>query len=84
MTELTFLNGLFAHIAEKGNIDQDTINRIIQFMKSHQFDSDAFKDDLNVLNNQQSNLYRVSNQNMEFMSTSNHFITNIYCMIYIV
>ena len=49
-------------------------------MKNHQYDSDALKDDLNVTDNQQSNVYNVSNQNMEFISKSNQFIQNIECM----
>ena len=79
-TELTFLDGLFANISEKGNIDEQTINFITGFMKTHQYDSDALREDLNTDNNQQSNLYNVCNQNMEFVLTSTQYTTNIDCM----
>ena len=49
-------------------------------MKNNQYDSDALKDDLDTVNHRQSNLGNVANQNMEFISTSNQFITNIECM----
>ena len=80
-TELTFLDGLFIDISEQGNVDQGTIKLIIQFMRTHQFDTDSFKDDINTNNDdRQSNLYNISNQNTQFMSISNRFITNTDCM----
>ena len=80
---MTFLDGLFIDISQKRNIDQETIKLIIGFMKTHQYDTDAFRSDLNTNNNEESNLYRVCNENMEFVSTSNQFITNIDCMFYV-
>ena len=62
------------------SIDQETIKVVIEFMKGHQYDTDAFGDDLNAVNHQQSNLYNICHQNMEFLSTCNQFMTNIYCM----
>ena len=52
-------------------------------MKSHNYDTDSFKDDLNTVNTEQSNLYSVCNKNMKLMATSKQFITNIDCMFYI-
>ena len=77
------MDGLFSDISEKGNIDQETICHVIKFMKTHQFDTDSFRNDLTAINYEQSNLYNVSNQNMDFVSTSNQFITNIDCMFYL-
>ena len=81
--ELTFLDGLFIDILEKGNIDQETIKLIIEFIKTHQYDTESFRMDLNAYNDiKQSNLYNISNQNMEFLSDSKQFITNFDCMFY--
>ena len=81
-TELTFLDGLFIDISEKGNIDPETIELIIKFMKAQKYDTDAFRNDLNTNNNEQSNLYNISMENIELISTSNEFITYIDCMLY--
>ena len=80
-SESTFLDGLFGDVAEKRNIiAQETVRSIIQFMRIQQYDSDAFKDDVNTVNNQQSNLYKVSNQNADFLPTSKQFINKMECM----
>ena len=72
------------YISEKENIDRETVNVVIEFMKRHQYDTDAFRNDWNTINNTQSNLYNICNGSMEFASTSNQFITNIDCMLFII
>ena len=74
------MDGLFAELSEKGTVDQKAIKGVMDFMKTHHFDSDAFKDDLGTTKNEQSNVYNVSDQNMDCIATSNQFITNIECM----
>ena len=49
-------------------------------MKTHQYDSDALRDDLIRINDEESNLYNICNGNKKFISTSKQFITNIECM----
>ena len=55
---------------------------VYDFMKTHQYDSDAVKDDLYGNDHQQSNLFHVSEQNMDFSVTCNQFISNIKSMFH--
>ena len=71
-------------VSERGNTVQETMKLIMDFMKTHQYDTDAFRDDLNTTSNRQSNLFIVCDENMEFISILNRFITNIDCMFYVV
>ena len=84
ITESTFLDALFIHISENGNVDQETIKLVIEFMKRHQYDTDSFRNDLSSINNNQTNMYNICNENIDFMAASKQFITNIDCMFYIV
>ena len=71
------LDSLFIDVSKKENIDPETTKRIIQFIKTHQFDTDSFRYDLNTNdNNKQSNLCNISNQNMEFISISNQCMSS--------
>ena len=74
---LTFLDGLLSHLSENQEIEQETVLAIVDFMKFHQYDSDALREDIS---NQQSNLHCISKQNADFLTSTNHFIANIDCM----
>ena len=51
-------------------------------MKTNGYDSDALKEDLiSNTDKNQSNLFIISNENMQFISTCNQFIANVECMI---
>ena len=45
-TDVTFLDGLLIDLSEKQNVDQEAIKFLIEFMKTHQYDTDSFKYDL--------------------------------------
>ena len=80
-TDKTFLDGLFEHILEQNNIDQQTVKAIIEFMKTSGYDSDALKEDvISNTDQQQSNLFNISNENMEFILICNRFISTVDCM----
>ena len=71
------MDGLFGCIMEKDDVQQETTQVILEFMKLHQYDSEAVREDLVCAQRNQSNLYKIAAENTDFLSIAHRFIAGV-------
>ena len=80
-SDVTFLDGLFRHVARVNDCSENELKRLIEFIRSERYDSDALKEDLKHANLQtHSNLCKITDGTTELISAFLQFITNLKCM----
>ena len=83
---MTFLDGFFQDVLQRKGVDINTIANIFYFMKEQKYDTDALKEDITGITDQQtlstttSNIFCICNGNNEFISAITHFATYVNCM----
>ena len=76
VTDKTFLDGLYAHIAKDSNTDEKELFDLKQFIKKHEYDTESVTEDIN--NDTDSNLFTYFATKLVELTA--HFIKYNKCM----